>query len=105
MNEWPVKSIMADTLEIAYFEFVLNNGWPVILSHGFPYDKHAFDEVAPILTQAGVRVIAPYTRGFGPTRFVSNNIMRNGQQAVCGFDVIELSNALGLERPIIGGFD
>ena len=77
----------------------------MILSHGFPYDVHAFDEVAPILARAGARVIAPYRRGFGPTRFVSDALMRNGQQAARGRDIIQLADALGLERPILGGFD
>ena len=90
MNEQPVRSVETDTLRIAYIEHGPGNGWPVILSHGFPYDVHAFDEVAPILARAGARVIAPYTRGFGPTRFVSDALMRNGQQAARGRDIIQL---------------
>ena len=90
MNEHPVRRVETDTLRIAYVEHGPADGWPVILSHGFPYDVHAFDEVAPILARAGARVIAPYTRGFGPTR---------------GRDIIQLADALGLERPILGGFD
>ena len=66
MNEQPVRRVETDTLRIAYVEHGPADGWPVILSHGFPYDVHAFDEVAPILARAGARVIAPYTRGFGP---------------------------------------
>ena len=81
MNEQPVRSVETDALQIAYVEHGPADGWPVILSHGFPYDVHAFDEVAPILAREGARVIAPYTRGFGPTRFVSDALMRNGQQA------------------------
>ena len=105
MNEQPVRRVETDTLRIAYVEHGPADGWPVILSHGFPYDVHAFDEVAPILARAGARVIAPYTRGFGPTRFVSDALMRNGQQAARGRDIIQLADALGLERPILGGFD
>jgi pimeloyl-ACP methyl ester carboxylesterase len=105
MNEQPVRRVETDTLRIAYVEHGPAGGWPVILSHGFPYDVHAFDEVAPILARAGARVIAPYTRGFGPTRFVSDALMRNGQQAARGRDIIQLADALGLERPILGGFD
>jgi len=105
MNEQLVKSVKTGTLRIAYVEYGSADGWPVILSHGFPYDVHAFDEVAPILADAGARVVAPYTRGFGPTRFVSDAIMRSGQQAARGRDIIELAESLGMERPILGGFD
>jgi pimeloyl-ACP methyl ester carboxylesterase len=77
----------------------------VILSHGFPYDVHAYDEVAPLLGEAGARVIMPYTRGFGPTRFISDTAMRSGQQAARGLDVLQLADALCLERPILGGYD
>ena len=100
-----VKFCDIDALNIAYVDYGPSNGWPVILSHGFPYDVHAYEEVALILVQAGARVIAPYTRGFGPTRFISPHAMRNGQQAARGADIIQLSDALGLERPIVGGFD
>ena len=100
-----IKSVDTATLRIAYVEYGPAQGWPVILSHGFPYDVHAFDEVAPILADAGARVVAPYTRGFGPTRFVSDAVVRSGQQAARGRDIIELAEALGLQRPILGGFD
>jgi pimeloyl-ACP methyl ester carboxylesterase len=105
MDEYPVKSVETDALKIAYVEYGPSTGWPVILSHGFPYDVHAFDDVAPILARAGARVIAPYTRGFGPTRFVSDAVMRSGQQAARGRDIVQLAEALGLECPILGGFD
>jgi pimeloyl-ACP methyl ester carboxylesterase len=105
MDEQPVKSVETSALRIAYVEHGPTNGWPVILSHGFPYDVHAFHEVASILAQAGARVIAPYCRGFGPTRFVSDDVIRSGQQAARGCDVVRLADALGLERPILGGFD
>lgn len=105
MNEHPMRSVETDALKIAYVEYGPSNGWPVILSHGFPYDVHAFDDVAPILARAGARVIAPYTRGFGPTRFVSDDVMRSGQQAARGADIIQLAAALELDRPILGGFD
>ena len=84
MDEQPVKSVETDVLRIAYVEQGSSEGWPVILSHGFPYDVHAYDEVASILARAGARVIVPYVRGFGPTRFLSDNVMRNGQQAARG---------------------
>ena len=93
------------TLKIAFYEYGPEDGWPVILSHGFPFDVHAFDTVARILSGAGARVITPYTRGFGATRFISEQVIRNGQQAARGSDIIELAAALGLHRPILGGFD
>jgi pimeloyl-ACP methyl ester carboxylesterase len=105
MAELPVKSVNTRTLRFAYVEVGPADGWPVILSHGFPYDVHAFDEVAPILARAGARVIMPYTRGFGPTRFLSSAAARSGQQVARGLDIIELAEALGLNRPILGGFD
>lgn len=101
----PVKTIQTDSLSIAYHEYGPVSGWPVILSHGFPYDAFAFREVAPVLAQAGARVIAPYTRGFGPTTFTSADTMRNGQQTARGADLVQLSDALGLTRPILAGFD
>lgn len=105
MTEQTLKSVETETLRIAYIEHGPCDGWPVILSHGFPYDVHAFDEVAPILARAGARVILPYTRGFGPTHFVSAAAMRNGQQAARGLDIIQLAEALHLDRPILAGFD
>lgn len=105
MNEQPLNTVATENLRIAFLEYGPSDGWPVILSHGFPYDVHAFDEVVPILTEAGARVIAPYTRGFGPTRFVDDAVMRSGQQAARGRDVVQLADALGLERPILAGFD
>lgn len=104
-NDQPIKMVETDTILIAYIEQGASNGWPIILSHGFPYDVHAFNEVTSVLTQSGARVIAPYTRGFGSTRFVSPDVMRNGQQAARGLDIVQLSDALGLDRPILGGFD
>lgn len=105
MNEQRERSVETDTLRIAYVEYGPADGWPVILSHGFPYDIHAFDEVAVVLAGAGARVVVPYTRGFGLTRFVSDAAMRSGQQAARGRDIVQLADALGLERPILAGFD
>src|SRR5437762_2391280 len=105
MNEQPVKSVKTDALWITYVEHGPPDGWPVILSHGFPYDVHAFDEVTSILTREGARIIAPYTRGFGPTRFVSDAVMRSGQQAARNRNIVQLTNALSLKRPIVAGFD
>lgn len=100
-----MKTINTHALEIAYYEFGSDDGWPVVLSHGFPYDPHAYDEVAPRLAEAGARVIVPYLRGFGPTRFLSASTMRSGQQAALGKDIIDLLDALGIERAILAGYD
>jgi len=105
MVDQPVKSVQTAVLRIAYVEHGPSDGWPVILSHGFPYDVHAFDEVAPILAQKGARVLMPFTRGFGPTGFISNDASRSGQQAARGSDIVQFADALGLEGPILGGFD
>ena len=105
MSDWHVRCVETETLRIAYVEYGPADGWPVILSHGFPYDVHAFDGVAPILVEAGAKVVMPYTRGFGPTRFLSDANMRSGQQAARGRDIVQLADALDLERPILGGFD
>jgi pimeloyl-ACP methyl ester carboxylesterase len=105
MPEKELKTIETTELQIAYFEQGASEGWPVILSHGFPYDPHAFTSVAAILARAGARVITPYTRGFGPTRFLSDTVMRSGQQAARGRDILQLADALALDRPILGGFD
>jgi hypothetical protein len=105
MNEQAVRSVETDVLRIAYVEHGPTDGWPVILSHGFPYDVHSYDEVASILARSGARVITPYTRGFGPTRFVSDDVMRSGQQPARGRDIVQLADALGLEYLILGGFD
>ena len=79
-----VHAIKAGPLEIAYLEYGPASGWPCILGHGFPYDVHAYDQAAPILAQAGARVIVPYLRGFGPTRFLSAGTPRSGEQAALG---------------------
>jgi pimeloyl-ACP methyl ester carboxylesterase len=105
VSEYPVKKVSTEVLRVAYIEAGSADGWPVLMSHGFPYDVHAFDEVTPILVAAGARVIAPYARGFGPTRFLSADAMRNGQQAARGLDIIQLADALNLDRPILAGYD
>ncbi len=104
-NGTATKTVETGTLSIGYLEHGAPDGWPVVLSHGFPYDVHAFDEVGRTLARAGARVIVPYTRGFGPTRFLSDETPRSGQQAARGLDIVELIDALGIKRPILGGFD
>lgn len=99
------RTVTAGALEMAIVESGPVDGWPVVLSHGFPYDVHAYDAVVPLLVESGARVIVPYLRGFGPTRFRSAETMRSGQQAALGQDLVALLDALGLERAILAGYD
>ena len=80
-------------------------GPPVILLHGWPYDIHSYAEVVPLLTAAGYRAIVPYLRGYGTTRFLSDETLRNGEQAALAVDAIGLMDALKIDRAIVGGFD
>ncbi|KAJ7787147.1 Alpha/Beta hydrolase protein [Mycena olivaceomarginata] len=100
-----LKTATTPILEIAYYEHGPPTGWPVLLLHGFPYDVHAYDEVVPLLTAQGARVIVPYLRGYGLTRFRSPSTMRSGQQAALGSDVIALMDALSIEKAVLAGFD
>jgi pimeloyl-ACP methyl ester carboxylesterase len=100
-----LKQIDAGLLNVGYAEAGPADGPPVILLHGWPYDIHSFVDVAPLLAQAGYRVIVPYLRGYGTTRFLSGATFRNGQQAAVAVDIIDLMNALKIEKPIIAGFD
>jgi pimeloyl-ACP methyl ester carboxylesterase len=100
-----MNTIEAGVLAVGYLDEGPADGWPVVLSHGFPYDVHAYDRVAPILTGQGARVIRWYQRGFGPTRFRRPDTMRSGQQAALGSDLRSLLGALGLESPIVAGYD
>jgi pimeloyl-ACP methyl ester carboxylesterase len=100
-----IRQVRTDLLDIAYEESGDSNGWPVILLHGFPYDIHAYDEVTPRLTSAGARVIVPYLRGYGPTRFLSDDTLRSGQQAALAADLLALLDALRIDRAMLGGYD
>src|SRR5271157_3365293 len=100
-----LRSIGAGALRAAYEEHGPADGWPCVLGHGFPYDVHAYAEVAPILAEAGARVIVPWLRGFGPTRFLSSEDPRSGEQAALGADLLALMDALGVERAVLGGYD
>ena len=95
----------AGDLSIQYADIGPRNGKPVILLHGWPYDIHAFAEVAPLLARSGYRVIVPFLRGYGGTVFRSTDTVRNAQQAALGLDVIALMDALKIPRAVIGGFD
>src|SRR6266513_4478617 len=100
-----IKQIDAGVLNVGYAEAGPANGPPVILIHGWPYDIHAFEEVAPILAAKGYRVIVPYLRGYGTTRFLSDGTIRNGEQGAIAVDMIALMDALKLQKAIVGGFD
>ena len=101
----PLKQIDAGLLNVGYAEAGPAGGSPVILLHGWPYDIYSFVDVAPLLASAGYRVIVPYVRGYGTTRFLSSDTVRNGQQSVVAFDVIALMDALKIQKATIGGFD
>jgi pimeloyl-ACP methyl ester carboxylesterase len=101
----PLKPVEAGVLEVGYVEAGPAGGPAVLLLHGWPYDIHSYAEVTPLLAAAGYRVIVPYLRGYGTTRFLSEAIFRNGQQAALAVDTIALMDALKIEQAIIAGFD
>ena len=100
-----LKQIDAGVLNVGYAEAGPANGPAVILLHGWPYDIYAFVDVAPVLAAAGFRVIVPYLRGYGTTRFLSADTPRNGQQGALANDVIALMDALKIEKAVVAGFD
>src|SRR5258706_851106 len=100
-----LKQIDAGLLNVGYAEAGPSSGPAVILLHGWPYDIYSFVDVAPLLASAGYRVIIPYLRGYGTTRFLSGQTLRNGQQSVVAIDIIALMDALNLQTAIIAGFD
>jgi len=100
-----MKQIDAGLLNVGYAESGPSSGPVVILLHGWPYDIHSYVDVAPLLASAGYRVIIPYLRGYGPTRFLSSETVRNGQPSVIAVDIIALMDALKIEKATIAGFD
>ena len=101
----PLRTIEAGVLALAYHEAGPANGPPVFLMHGFPYDIHAYAEVVPVLANAGCRVIVPYLRGYGPTRFLNEATQRSGEQAALGADLLALMDALAIPRAVLAGYD
>src|SRR5713101_4786581 len=101
----PMKTARTAILDIGYEESGPPDVRPVVLMHGFPDDIHAYDSVAPPLAAAGYRVIVPYLRGYGPTRFLNPATPRSGQQAALGHDLLDLIDALDLKSPLLGGYD
>jgi len=100
-----LKYIIAGDLCIAYEESGNVDGTAVILLHGFPYDVRTYDEVSKYLLNKNCRVIVPYLRGYGPTRFLSGDTMRSGQQAALGSDLLAFMDALFIQKAIVGGYD
>jgi pimeloyl-ACP methyl ester carboxylesterase len=100
-----LKQIDAGVLNVGYAEAGPAGGPAVILLHGWPYDIHSYAEVAPLLASKGYRVVVPFLRGFGATRFLSAETLRNGQQSALAVDIIALMDALKVERAVVGGFD
>jgi pimeloyl-ACP methyl ester carboxylesterase len=100
-----MKRVATGVLDVAYLEAGPADGTPVILLHGFPYDVHAYAEVAALLAAAGNRCIVPYLRGYGPTRFLSADTPRSGEQAALGADLVALMDALEIPSAVLAGYD
>jgi pimeloyl-ACP methyl ester carboxylesterase len=100
-----LETCAAGVLDVAFHSAGAPDGPPVLLMHGFPYDVHAYAEVVPLLAAKGCRVIVPYLRGFGPTRFRSADTPRSGEQAALGADLLALMDALEIRRAVLAGYD
>ncbi|RDS86656.1 alpha/beta fold hydrolase [Dyella psychrodurans] len=101
----PLKHVHAGVLDVAYAEMGPANGPVVILLHGWPYDIHSYEAVAPALAAKGYRVLVPYTRGYGDTHFLSDSTVRNGEPVAVARDVVDFMDALHIKRAVLGGFD
>ncbi len=100
-----MKTVTTSQLEVACFDHGPESGWPCILNHGFPYDIHCYDDCIEPLVQQGARVIVPYLRGYGATRFLSADTLRSGEQAVLANDLLELMDALAIKQAVLAGYD
>ena len=100
-----LQRITTSQLDIAYHGSGNIDGWPCILNHGFPYDVRCYDECVQLLVNEGAYVIVPYLRGYGPTRFLSTDTLRSGEQAVLANDLLELMDALSIEKAVLAGYD
>ena len=98
----PLKHVRTEVLNVAYHDAGPADGPPVILLHGYPYDVHSYEDVVPRLVRDGFRVIVPYLRGHGPTRFLDDRTARSGQQAALGADAVGLLDALDIPEAIFG---
>jgi pimeloyl-ACP methyl ester carboxylesterase len=101
----PLRHIDAGVLNVAYYEAGPTDGPAVVLLHGFPYDIHSYVDVAPMLAAQGCRVVVPYLRGYGPTRFRDSATPRSGEQAAIGADLMALMDALSIKRAVFAGYD
>lgn len=101
----PLKHVRAGVLDVAYVDSGPADGPPVFLLHGWPYDIHSYQEVVPLLVAAGHRVVVPYLRGYGETKFASSDAVRNGQPAAMADDVVQLMDALHIRKALLAGFD
>jgi pimeloyl-ACP methyl ester carboxylesterase len=99
------KQVDAGVLDVGYVDVGPSTGQPVLLLHGWPYDIHSYADVAPALATVGYRVIVPYLRGYGTTRFLARDATRNGQQSALALDAVELMDALRIDSAILAGFD
>ena len=100
-----LRSLKTDKLNISYFEIGHKNSIPVFLMHGFPYDIYAYKDVVEILKKHDLRIIVPYLRGFGPTKFLNKSLLRSGEQAALGKDLIDLMDGLNIKKAILAGYD
>ncbi len=100
-----MQQVEAGVLSVAYEEYGDRGGAPVVMLHGFPYDVRAFDEVGPLVAEAGAWVVVPYLRGYGETRFLDGGTRRSGEQAVLADDLRALLDALAIDRAVLAGFD
>ena len=100
-----LRQVDAGVLDVGYLDAGPNNGPVALLLHGWPYDIHSFGEVVPLLTAAGYRVVVPYLRGYGTTRFLAEETLRNGQQSALARDALALMDALEIETAVLAGFD
>jgi pimeloyl-ACP methyl ester carboxylesterase len=105
MSFGPVKQIEAGVLDVGYVDAGPADGPAVVLFHGWPYDIHSFVDVTPVLTERGYRVVIPYLRGYGTTRFLSEDTFRNGQQSALALDAIALMDVLEIDKAVVAGFD
>ena len=101
----PLRHVKAGVLDVALYEAGPADGPPVFLMHGFPYDIHAYAEVVPLLAARGCRVIVPYLRGYGGTRFLEAATPRSGEQAALGADLLALMDALAIPKAVLAGYD
>lgn len=104
-NSQAIRTVETDFLEIAYEDSGPAEALPVVLLHGFPYDVRCYDAVAARVNEAGFRTVVPYLRGYGPTRFLSPDTLRSGQQAALGDDLLQLLNALDIRKAVVAGYD